>query len=582
MHGYNAPIDDIMRAMRVAGLGELLAMAHYDGIDEATIASALEGFGTLAGQVVTPTDAIGDRQPPVLARDTGEVTVPAEVAHAFDQYIAGGWGAISAPAEHGGGGFPKVVATAVHEMFGSANMALSLNPMLTQSGIELLERWGDDRQREVVLPRLVSGEWTGTMNLTEPDAGSDLGAIRTTAEPSGDGRWVINGTKIFITWGEHGLRDNIIHLVLARTPDAPAGTRGISLFIVPKVHFAADGGLGARNGVRCVGLEHKLGIHGSPTCVMSFEDAIGEMVGPLHGGMPAMFSMMNPARLAVGVQGVSIGERARQQAVAYAAERRQGADPERPGASVTIDVHPDVRRMLADITSTVDATRMLCFATSIAGDLADRHDDEERRERARRRVDLLTPLSKSFGSDQGVRMASLAVQVHGGMGFVEETGIAQRYRDARIAPIYEGTNGIQAIDLVMRKIVRDQGLALGEMLDEIASGIEAASAIEALAEVRAERAAAAGAARDLGPWQIATAATHRDGVLTGATAYQELLSLVVCGHLLLASAVQATDDAQRAAAVARARCFAAGPLSRRPGAADVALPSATVDAVLGG
>ena len=579
MHGYAAPLDDILRAMRVAGLAELLAAPAYDGVDEATVAAALEGFGAVAAEVITPTDAIADRQAPVLDRATAQVAVPGEVARAFEEYMSGGWGAIAAPVEHGGGGMPKIVATAVHEMFGSANMSLSLNPMLTQSGIELLEQWGSERQRQVVLPRLTSGEWTGTMNLTEPDAGSDLGAVRTTAEPAGDGRWVINGTKIFITWGEHELRPNIIHLVLARTPGAPAGTKGISLFIVPKVHFDDDGALGERNGVRCVGLEHKLGIHGSPTCVMSFEDAIGEMVGPQHGGMAAMFSMMNPARLAVGVQGVSIGERALQQARAYAAERRQGADAARPGASVTIDVHPDVRRMIADMASTVDAIRLLCAATSIEGDLAHVHPDADRRDRARRRADLLTPLAKAFGSDQGVRLASVAVQVHGGMGFIEETGVAQRYRDARIAPIYEGTNGIQAIDLVFRKIVRDGGQALGELLDDATASAASAAAATDLAAVGSELAAATTSARELGQWILANAGPDRNTVLSGATGYLELLSLVTCAQLLVQAALS-QEGAARTAAVARARCFSANLLARRPGAADITLPSTVIDAAL--
>lgn len=584
MHGYTAPIDDIVRALRVGGLDDVLRLPAYEGVDEATIRSALEGFGRLAEEVITPTDVIGDRQGATLDRSTNSVSLPAELVDAFDAYMDGGWGAIAAPVEHGGGGLPKVLATAVHEIFGSANMALSVNPMLTQSAIELLERWGDERQQRVVLPRLVSGEWTGTMILTEPDAGSDLGAIRTTAEPTGDGRWAINGTKIYITWGEHPLRPNIVHMVLARTPGAPEGTKGISVFLVPKVHFTDDGALGARNSVRCIGLEHKLGIHASPTCVMSFEDAIGELVGPLHGGMAAMFSMMNPARLSVGVQGVSIGERARQQAVAYAAERRQGSDPDHPGGPVTIDVHPDVRRTLADLAATVDAIRMLCVTTAIEGDLADHHPDAARRERARRRADLLTPLAKSFGTDQGVRLASIALQVHGGMGFIEETGIAQRYRDARITPIYEGTNGIQAIDLVMRKIVRDGGVALGELLDEIDAGIAAARAVPAagptahrLDSACDELTAATTSARELAAWCMTHHATDRRAVLTGATAFQELLSLVVCTHLLLNAALApGATDRERA----RVRLFAATLLSRRPRPSDVMVGDATVDAAL--
>ena len=576
MHDYSAPIDDIVRAIRVAGFDALTTSPRYEGIDLDVVREALAGFGRLAEGVIAPTDAIGDREGASLDRATGCVSVPHELAAAFDEYVAGGWQAISAPSEFGGGGMPKVVAIAVHEMFGSANMALSLNPMLTQSAIELLERWGDERQQQVILPRLVSGEWTGTMNLTEPDAGSDLGLVRTTAEPTDDGRWKVSGTKIYITWGEHELRDNIVHLVLARTPGAPVGTKGISLFLVPKFHIDANGRVGERNGVRCMSIEHKLGIHASPTCVLSFEDAVGELVGPIGGGMPAMFSMMNPARLAVGVQGTSVGERALQQARAYAAERRQGNDPDHPGGPVTIDVHPDVRRMLADAASTVDALRLLTFATSIAGDVADTHPDAATRERARRRADLLTPLSKSFGTDQGVRVASVALQVHGGMGFIEETGIAQRYRDARITPIYEGTNGIQAIDLVMRKIVRDDGVALGELLDDVEAAVSRARSAGGYDTVCDELSAAVASARELGAWLMATHTSDRRTVLAGATPYQELLSLVACTHLLLESAMLDGGSAARA----RLECFAANLLTRRPGRSDVTLPSSMLDAVL--
>ena len=559
MDQYQAPIDDIAAALRTAGISEVLAVGTYEGIDEGAVHDVLDGFGKLASEIIAPTDVIGDREGARLDVATGTVTVPDALGEAFRHYVDGGWQSIAVAASEGGGGFPGVVGTAVHEMFGSANMALSLNPMLTQSAVELLERWGDDAQRAVVLPHLIDGSWSGTMNLTEPDAGSDLGAVRTTAKPLGDGVWAISGTKIFITWGEHELAENIIHLVLARTPDAPAGTRGISVFLVPKFRIGADGRPGDRNGVRCLSIEHKLGIHASPTCVLEFAEAEGQLVGPLMGGMNAMFSMMNPARLAVGVQGVSIAERAFQQARAHAGERRQGQAAGVTGPAPLIH-HPDVQRMLLDIAATRDAMRLLTFATAVAGDLARHHADADERAKHQRRADLLTPLAKAWCTDQGIRLASLALQVHGGMGFVEETGIAQRSRDARITTIYEGTNGIQAIDLVGRKIRRDGGAAAGELFDEIERTVVAGAGSAELADVAAQLAATLGDARAATAWVVEQSARDRSVVLPGACSYLDLMSLAAAGDLLLRHAI----GEGTARAVRRAQFFAVELLRQRP------------------
>ncbi len=577
MNTYEAPVDRIMQAMRTVGLADLLALPAYADLDEASVRDVVAGFGRLASEVIAPTDRIGDVQGATLDAATGKVVVPAELVHAHAEFAKGGWTSLSASAELGGGGFPQVVATATQEMFGSANLALSLNPVLTQSAIELLEHWGDERQQRLFLARLLDGTWTGTMNLTEPDAGSDVGAVRSTATPLDDGRWAISGTKIYITWGEHDLTENIIHLVLARAPGAPNGTKGISLFLVPKVLVNDDGHLGERNGVRVMSLEHKLGIHASPTCVLEFDGAIGEMVGPLHGGMAAMFSMMNPARLAIGLQGVAIGERAYQQAFAFARERRQGRAIGAVGdeSSAIID-HPDVQRMLATIVTSVDAARLLTYATAVAADRARHHGDPEVRAHAQRRVDLLTPLAKAWPTDVGVAVASLAVQVYGGMGFVEETGIAQRYRDARIAPIYEGTNGIQAIDLVGRKVGRDGGAALRELLVEVEASISAARSSAALVGVAAFLAVALETLRSATEWIIEHQRSAVVDVLAGATAYLELAAVVTAGHLFVRQALAGADVDD-----ARCRLFAAEYLAGWHSTERITLGASVISAALG-
>ncbi len=538
MDTYRPPIERMLRALSVAGIGDVLSMPKYAGIDIDAVRDVLEGFGRLAADVIAPTDRIGDVEGAVLDA-TGSVHVPEAFHTAFAEYVKGGWTNLE--------GFPGAVSAATQEMFNSANMALALNPILTQSAIELLRHSGDERQQRIYLSRLVDGTWTGTMNLTEPDAGSDVGAVRATAEPLEDGRWAISGTKIYITWGEHDLTENIVHLVLARAPGGGPGTRGLSLFLVPKVLVDDHAMLIEPNQVECLSIEHKMGIKASPTCVLQFDGAIGELVGPVHGGMAGMFLMMNAARLSVGLQGVAVTERAYQQAFAFAHDRVQGGVP--------IIEHPDVRRMLLSIATVIDAARLLVCATAVAADISANHPDQDVRDRARRRVDLFTPLAKAWPTDQGVLAASTALQVFGGMGFVEETGIAQRYRDIRIAPIYEGTNGIQAIDLVGRKVARDGGIAMGELLAEVDGTLAAAGAVPALSAAVESLGRAADSLRQATQWVVANPGSA--DVLAGATAYLALAASVAAGELMVRHALVG-DDVD----IARTTVFAAEHLDR--------------------
>jgi alkylation response protein AidB-like acyl-CoA dehydrogenase len=534
MDGYRAPIDDVRftldHVVPLATLTSLPTFAHADG---ETLAALLEEAGRFAEEVVAPTNRDGDREGARIV--DGGVVTPPSFHDAYARYVASGWGAMQHPEEHGGGGFPLLAATAVKELITSANMAFSLNPLLTTGAVHLLTHHGSEEQKARYLPRMVTGEWAGTMNLTEPQAGSDVGAVTTRAEPAGDGTYRITGQKIYITYGDHDLSEQIVHLVLARLPDAPPGTKGISLFIVPKFLIEADGSLGARNDVQVVSLEHKLGIHASPTCVMAFgeggDGAIGELVGEPHDGMRQMFTMMNDARLGVGLQGLAIAERAAQHAEAYARDRLQGRAPgAAPGAQSPIVDHPDVRRMLLETRATIDAMRALCYENARALDLALHASDEDGRRAGQRLADLLTPLSKSWCTDLGVELTSTSLQVFGGMGYVEETGVAQHLRDARIAPIYEGTNGIQAIDLVMRKLPSDDGATVLGLLDALVS--------TDLPEALADLAGPLAAARDLARAVTGELLARRDrplDVLAGASAYLRLLStviatgLVVCG-----------------------------------------------------
>ncbi|THD75058.1 acyl-CoA dehydrogenase [Thalassobius vesicularis] len=469
---YTAPLDDMLFVLE--DLCGLDAIAQLPGLEEASpdmVAAILEEAGKFAGNVLSPLNVTGDQQG--LGFDDGAVTTPTGWKDAYDQLVEMGWNSPTAAPDHGGMGLPQVVNACIQEMFQGANMSFQLCPMLTQGAIEAIEGYASDALKETYLPNLVSGVWTGTMNLTEPQAGSDLAAIRSKAEPEGD-HYRISGQKIFITYGEHDMAENIIHLVLARLPDAPAGVKGISLFIVPKFIVNADGSLGDLNDVRCVSIEHKLGIHASPTCTLAFGDkggAIGYLVGEANKGLQYMFAMMNNARLNVGIQGIGVAEHATQHAVAYAMERKQGGTPE--GSAPTIMGHPDVRRMLGLMASRTQAARILAYRAAASLDFAHRAEDAETRAYHQRRVDFLIPVAKGWSTELGVSSASYGVQVHGGMGFVEETGAAQHLRDARITTIYEGTTGIQALDLVGRKIARDKGEAAREIIAEMRKSADA-------------------------------------------------------------------------------------------------------------
>jgi alkylation response protein AidB-like acyl-CoA dehydrogenase len=467
---YAAPTADQILAIRVnAGIEEIAAHERFAAASPDMVEAIVEGIGQFAAGEWAPLNRIGDQQGAVLAN--GTVSLPDGFAAAYQHYVEQGWNAISGDPQFGGQGLPFTLSANVIENLGSANMAFGLLPILTVGAIEAISHHGSAAQKDLYLAKLISGEWSGTMNLTEPQAGSDVGALRTTATPieAGEhaGKYLIKGTKIFITWGEHDLAGNVVHLVLARTPRAPAGTRGISLFVVPKFLVKGDGSPGARNDLRCVGLEHKLGIMASPTCVMSFGDSdqcLGELIGRENEGLKAMFTMMNSARINVGSQGVQIAERALQAAQHYARERVQSA---RAGAAdkapVAIVEHPDVRRMLLRMRALTEGARALLYYTAGQVDrgalgMAD----------AQMRADCLVPMLKAWSTDIGCEVASLGVQIHGGMGFIEETGAAQHYRDARIAPIYEGTNGIQAADLVTRKLGYEGGGVLASLFGEIA------------------------------------------------------------------------------------------------------------------
>ena len=461
MSAYVAPLKDMRFVLnQLAGLAEVAKLPGYQDATPDTVDAILEEASKFASEVLDPINYSGDQEGSVWK--DGAVTTPKGFKQAYKQYVSGGWGALPFDAEWGGQGLPKLVATAVEEMLTSSNMSFSLCPLLTQGAIHAIELCGSDALKKAYLGKMIEGAWTGTMNLTEPQAGSDLALVRTKAQRTGD-HYLISGQKIFITYGEHDLSENILHLVLARTPDAPEGVKGISLFLVPKFLVKPDGSLGARNGARCASIEHKLGIHASPTAVMVFEDAVGYLVGEENKGLSYMFIMMNAARFSVGLEGVSISERAFQRALAYAKERLQGRDLVEGAKTVPIIRHPDVRRMLMLMKSQTEAMRALAYVVAAAMDLA--HKTQNKTHQAF--IDLMIPVVKGWSTETGIEVASLGVQVHGGMGFVEETGAAQYLRDARITTIYEGTTGIQAMDLVGRKIARDGGATAKAWLGEL-------------------------------------------------------------------------------------------------------------------
>ncbi|KQV55214.1 MULTISPECIES: acyl-CoA dehydrogenase [unclassified Caulobacter] len=576
---YRAPVRDLAFSLRHAADFGRLADAFPEA-DTDTVAAVLEAAGAFAADVLAPLNRQGDLVGAKL--ENGAVRCAPGFVDAYQQFAQGGWASLAAPPEHGGQGLPKTLEVCVLEMVQAANMAFGLCPMLSLGAIEALEHHGSDRQKHLYLPKLVSGEWTGTMNLTEPHAGSDLAALTTVAAPDGDGGWRITGQKIFITWGDHDAADNIVHLVLARTPDAPSGVKGISLFLAPKVLVGEDGALGEANGVRVGGLEHKLGIHGSPTCVMLFEDAKAELVGGLGQGLPNMFTMMNAARLQVGTQGVAIAERAYQQALAFSQERAQGRSAWTGAYPSRLFDHPDVRRTLVLMKAHIEAARGICLSTAVAADLSRAAADEATRTAAKLREELLTPIAKAWSTDVGVWVASQGLQVHGGMGFIEETGAAQHYRDARIAPIYEGTNGIQAIDLVGRKLMLGEGQAVGDLMDDIRDTIEILVAGD-LKAVGLRLEAALDAAASATAWLIERRTKSMPDALSGATAYQKLLGDVVGGWMLAKGALAASDEADTAWAESKrglARVFAEAVLAQVPGAAaGVMLGAADLEAM---
>jgi alkylation response protein AidB-like acyl-CoA dehydrogenase len=466
---YAAPLDDVRFALKhVAGFDEIAKLPGYEEATLDVVDHILEEAGRFAAEVVGPLNRVGDKEGSRL--ENGIVRTPAGFKDAYRQFVAGGWNSVAVPADHGGQGLPWALNAAVTEMWDAASTAWSLCPMLTVGAIEAISAHGTPEQQRLYLPKLVSGEWTGTMNLTEPQAGSDVGALRSRAVRAGDGKFRIHGQKIFITYGDQDYTDNVVHLVLARIEGAPQGVKGISLFLVPKVLVNADGSLGPRNDLRPVSLEHKLGIHASPTCVMAFgenDGALGTLIGRENDGMACMFTMMNNARFNVGMLGLATAERAWQQARAFAKERVQGRDIASGENNVPIIRHPDVRRMLLSMKSSTEAMRALAYYLAARLDFARRHPDAAERKRAQAVVDLLTPVMKAWCTDTGCEVAHTGVQVHGGMGFIEETGAAQHMRDARIHPIYEGTNGIQANDLMGRKVQRDGGEAAQAFIGEM-------------------------------------------------------------------------------------------------------------------
>ena len=556
---YAAPLNDMLFILEdLCGLEEI---AKLPGLEDATpdmVAAILGEAGKFAGEVLAPLNRIGDEKG--LGFVDGAVTTPEGWRDAYLTLVEMGWNSPTASPEHGGLGLPAAVNACIQEMFDGANTAFQLCPMLTQGAIEAIEGYATDALKETYLPNLVTGVWTGTMNLTEPQAGSDLAAIRSRAVPEGD-HYLVSGQKIFITYGEHDMAENIIHLVLAPLPDAPAGVKGISLFVVPKFLVNADGTIGARNDVRCVSIEHKLGIHASPTCTLSFGDtggAVGYLVGEPNQGLRYMFAMMNMARLGVGLQGIGIAERAGQIAAAYAAERKQGAAPGIEGSAAIIE-HPDVRRMLGLIRARTQAARILAYRAAAALDHAGRSTDPEVAARHQRRVDLLIPVVKGWSTEMSILAASLGVQVHGGMGYIEETGAAQHLRDARITTIYEGTTGIQALDLVGRKIQRDNGAALGELAEDIRGSLAALEGDLGCdldwGAMRGMVAEATGIVESAADWLVSQGAN--DGAATQAAATSVLELFGVC--------LGAWAHADAAAAAARR--LAAGETGSHLGAA---------------
>jgi alkylation response protein AidB-like acyl-CoA dehydrogenase len=565
MSSYVAPLKDMRFVLNeLAGLGEVGKLPGYQEATSDTVDAILEEASKFASEVLDPINYSGDQEGSKLVG--GEVHTPKGFRDAYRKFCEGGWNALPFEAEWGGQGLPRLVSTPVQEMWKSSNLSFSLCPLLTQGAIEALLLRGAEPLKRAYLPSMVAGKWTGTMNLTEPQAGSDLSLVRTRAERSGE-HYLISGQKIFITYGEHDLAENIVHLVLARAPDAPEGVKGISLFIVPKFIPNKDGTLGKRNTAKCASIEHKLGIHASPTAVMVYDKAVGYLVGEENRGLETMFIMMNAARFAVGLEGVAIAERAFQRALAFARERVQGRDLVGGGGAVPIIRHPDVRRMLMLMKSHAEAMRALAYTTAAGLDFAQRHPDKEVRKRHQAFVDLMIPVVKGWCTETGIELASLGVQVHGGMGFIEETGAAQYLRDARITTIYEGTTGIQAMDLVGRKIAREGGATAKAWISELKK-LDAELAKSGNAEIRKGLSDGAKAVEDCVAFIVG--AKDPRVQFAGAVPFLKLMGIVAGGWQMARAALAAErkmseDKAFYGAKIATARFYADHVLVQAPG-----------------
>jgi alkylation response protein AidB-like acyl-CoA dehydrogenase len=550
MAEYVAPLKDMQFVLeRVVGLEQVNTLPGWEEVTDDVVDAILEEAAKLASEVLSPLNASGDREGAKF--EDGKVTMPQGFRDAYWQWVKAGWGNVLAPTEFGGQGLPHLVATPIEEMWGAANLAFKLCPMLTQGAVEALDTVGSEELKRRFLPKMVSGEWTGTMNLTEPQAGSDLSLVRTKAVPQKDGTYRLHGQKIFITYGEHDYTENIVHMVLARIEGAPAGVKGISLFLVPKVLVKEDGGLGARNDVKCASIEHKLGIHASPTAVLMYgekEGAVGYLMGEANRGLEYMFIMMNAARLSVGLEGVAIAERAYQRALAWSRERLQGKPVGASGAKAApIVQHPDVKRMLLTMKSLTEAMRALAYWVSAMLDRARRATDETERLRCQAMVDLLVPVVKGWSTEMGVEIASLGIQVHGGMGFIEETGAAQHLRDSRITTIYEGTTGIQANDLVGRKVGREAGrtaLALVAQVESQVAELAKAKNVH-LREIADRLTAAVARLRESTQWIVATYGTNPAAVASGSVYYLKLMGIVCGGWMMARAARIACEDLEQ-------------------------------------
>ncbi len=546
MSAYTAPLKDMKFVLNeLAGLAEVAKLPGYQDATPDTVEAILEEAAKFTTGVLDPLNWTGDQEGSQWK--DGAVKTPKGFKEAYRQFVEGGWNALPLEPEWGGQGLPKIVSTPVTEMVTAANMAFSLCPLLTQGAIEALLLCGSDQLKKTFLEKMVSGTWTGTMNLTEPQAGSDLALLRTKAVRGSDAKlgdhYRISGQKIFITYGEHDLTENIVHLVLARTPDAPPGVKGISLFVVPKFMVKADGSMGERNTATCASIEHKLGIHASPTAVMVFDNAVGYVVGEENRGLSYMFIMMNAARFGVGMEGVAIADRAYQRALAYAKDRLQGNDLAGGSKTVAIINHPDVRRMLMLMKSQTEAMRALAYVVAGAMDAAQRHPDKDTRQQNQAFAELMIPVVKGWSTETGIEVASLGVQVHGGMGFIEETGAAQHLRDARITTIYEGTTGIQANDLVGRKIAREGGVTIKgwlKMLGALDAKL-AASKNADIAAIRSALSAGAGAVSECVDYIVATAGTDPKAAFSGAVPFLKLMG-IVCGGWQMARAALVAEQ----------------------------------------